>query len=74
MLELWVYNGGVSEVLCCEGECGGQRDKRSCLPDLKHFQSSFIFGICWSEMYGMTLFKPYFKDNFEGEILLQKEP
>lgn len=25
-------------------------------------------------MHGMILFKSNFKDNFEGEILLQKEP
>lgn len=33
-----------------------------------------IFVISWSEMDGMILFKPHFKGNIEGEILLEKEP
>lgn len=33
-----------------------------------------IFVISCSETEGIILLKPNFKNNFEGEILLQKEP
>lgn len=59
-----------------------ERKKRTCLPNIKHFvmytltvlSMGLIFVISWSVMDGMILLKPNFKDNFEGEIFLQKEP
>lgn len=53
------------------------------MPNINHFLMLYmftvlsmrhIFVISWSEMDGMILFKPHFKGNIEGEILLEKEP